>query len=372
MIFGTFLTIFAQSAISPRRSLEDFGKQSLSSSENKQTRSKVCLMDMRAGRMVEIGRMECEEIEIASIGDGQVLIRSEMASICGSDLHVVMMGAGVTHSFPCPHGYPGHEGIGEIVESKVPGLSEGEQVLTFPNPPVGECFNEYQRVEAQYCVPLPDTDLPRSHLLMAQQLGTVIYAMRKCQRDVAGETVVVMGQGSAGLFWTHLLKRAGAKKVIVSDISPARLEVAASYGADICIDIRNSNLHEAVRDSTKGKGADYVVEAVGRAETFRESVDLVRADGEIMWFGLPSVDHDIDMRFHKFFRKRLRASSIYGAQDEPQAISFRMALDLISKGHIDVESLLSHVFNIEQLGAAFVLAHDPHEDEALKVSIKFD
>jgi threonine dehydrogenase-like Zn-dependent dehydrogenase len=49
-----------------------------------------------------------------------------------------------------------------------------------------------------------------------------------------------------------------------------------------------------------------------------------------------------------------------------------MALDLISKGHIDVESLLSHVFDIEEIGEAFALAHDPHEDEALKVSIKFD
>ena len=66
-----------------------------------------------------------------------------MASICGSDLHVVMMALALTIRSR-PHGYPGHEGIGRIVESKVPGLEEGQRVLTFYNPPVGECFNEFQ------------------------------------------------------------------------------------------------------------------------------------------------------------------------------------------------------------------------------------
>ena len=326
---------------------------------------------MRATRMVDVGQMICEEIEIPDISDSQVLIKSEMASICGSDLHVVMMGAGLNHAFPCPHGYPGHEGIGQIVESKVSGLDEGQHVLTFPNPPVGECFNEYQRVGANYCVPLPDCDLPRSHLLMAQQLGTVIYAMKQHPRDVAGETVAVMGQGSAGLFWTYLLKRAGAAQVIVSDLSDTRLAVASSYGADVCVNAGNNDLSSAVRDLTTGKGVDYLVEAVGRPETFRESVDHVRMDGQIMWFGLPSVDSDIEMRFHKFFRKRLSAASTYGAQDETDAVSFREALNLIASGAIDVAPLLSHIFPVEKIDEAMHLAHEPHEDQALKVSIEF-
>ena len=326
---------------------------------------------MRATRMVDVGQMICEEIEIPDISDSQVLIKSEMASICGSDLHVVMMGAGLNHAFPCPHGYPGHEGIGQIVESKVSGLDEGQHVLTFPNPPVGECFNEYQRVGANYCVPLPDCDLPRSHLLMAQQLGTVIYAMKKHPRDVAGETVAVMGQGSAGLFWTYLLKRAGAAQVIVSDLSDTRLAVASSYGADVCVNAGNNDLSSAVRDLTTGKGVDYLVEAVGRPETFRESVDHVRMDGQIMWFGLPSVDSDIEMRFHKFFRKRLSAASTYGAQDETDAVSFREALDVIASGAIDVAPLLSHFFPVEKNDEAMHLAHDPHEDPALKGLLEF-
>ena len=181
---------------------------------------------MRTARLVEIGRMECEEIEIPPPQKGQVMIRSEMASICGSDLHRVMMGALMEHQLPCPHGYPGHEGIGMVVESHAEGISEGTHVLVFPNPTIGECFSEFQRVDGCYCLPLPSSDLPRSHLLMAQQLGTVIFAMKQYPRDVFGKTVAVIGQGSAGLFWTYLLKQAGAEKVIVSDLSDARLSMA--------------------------------------------------------------------------------------------------------------------------------------------------
>ena len=87
-----------------------------------------------------------------------------------------------------------------------------------------------------------------------------------------------------------------------------------------------------------------------------------------MWFGLPSVDSDIEMRFHKFFRKRLSAASTYGAQDETDAVSFREALDLIASGAIDVAPLLSHIFPVEKIDEAMHLAHAPHEDQALKVS----
>ena len=345
---------------------------------------------MRAARMVAVGQMECEEIPTPALDPGdtnhQVLLRSEMASICGSDLHMVMMGAGLVHSVPCPHGFPGHEGIGEVVESSAPHLPEGTHVLAFPNVPVAECFNEYQRLGASYCVPLPTSDIPRQQMLMAQQLGTVIFAMRQHPRNVVGETVVVMGQGSAGLFFTYLLKRAGAEKVIVADMSQKRLNQSLAYGADVCIDVSDDAgggnaggngagskaLTEAVADLTGGKGADYVVEAVGSSDAFSQSVDLVKMDGQLLWFGLPSTDDNIAMQYQKFFRKRLNAASVYGAQDEPGATSFRQALSLIHHGHIDVAPLLSHVFDIEKIGDAMRLAHEPHDVGALKVSVKFD
>ena len=75
--------------------------------------------------------------------------------------------------------------------------------------------------------------------------------------------------------------------------------------------------------------------------------------------------------FAKFFRKKLTASSTYGAQDEGDAVSFRTALDLIAGGHLDVSPLLSHVYPIEQIDTAFAVANDPVPAGALKVSVTF-
>ena len=188
---------------------------------------------------------------------------------------------------------------------------------------------------------------------------------------MTGETVVVLGQGSAGLFFTYLLKRAGAERVIVSDLSAQRLAVSRAYGADVVLDPATDDVRAAVADLTDGKGADYLVEAVGRAETFLLTTDLVRVGAELLWFGLPSVDANIEINFSKFFRKKLRASCTYGAQDEPGSTSFRTALDLIASAQIDVAPLLSHVFPVERIDEAFALANEPVDAGATKVSVSF-
>ena len=123
---------------------------------------------------------------------------------------------------------------------------------------------------------------------------------------------------------------------------------------------------------TNGIGADYVVEAVGSSETLLQSIDLVKMDGELHWFGLPEVDEEIPFSFYKFFHKRLKSVSVYGAQDEPTSSSFKEALKYILDQEIDVEPLISHCFNIEDINKAMNLAHNPAEGDALKVSITFD
>src|SRR5438874_12178800 len=125
---------------------------------------------MRAGRFVEVGRMVCEEAEVVAPGDGDVLVRTSFASICGTDLHTICLG--VTRArLPAPPGYPGHEGVGEVVESRHADLAAGDRVLTVPNAFDGRCFAEYQTLPGSACVKLPADGVPLSHLLMAQQLG---------------------------------------------------------------------------------------------------------------------------------------------------------------------------------------------------------
>lgn len=324
---------------------------------------------MRAARLVGPGEITCEQHPVRPPEEGEVLVRTHMASICGSDLHMIYQGV-LLPPYPQQPGYPGHEGVGEVAESRSEHFRPGDRVLTAPSPFVSQGFADWQTLDARYAVPLPETSVPAEELLMAQQLGTVIWALRRFPQDVVGRTVMVMGQGSAGLFFSYLLKRAGAARVIVSDLNETRLALAPRFGADVAVQAGADNVTEAVRDHTGGEGADFVVEAVGTRQALLQSVDLARPGAGLLLFGLPDTAEPVPWNFHDFFRKKLVAWSAYGAQEEAGQHSFRLALELIASGAIDVKPLLSHTLPIERVDEAVGLAADRQRD-AVKVSITF-
>jgi L-iditol 2-dehydrogenase len=307
-------------------------------------------------------------VSVPAIADGEILIKTVYASICGSDLHGVFLGPPPES---VPPGHPGHESVGEVVESRCPGFEPGDRVLTVPFAIDGRCLAEFQALPGAACIRLPAT-APLSHLLMAQQLGTVVYALRSHPLDVIGKDAAVIGQGSAGAFFTFLLKRAGAARVLVSDKSPARLAYARKLGADLTVDVGTDagDFLTAVMEATGGRGAGVVVEAVGSRETFPLSVELAAPGATVVWFGLPEGTDDYPLSFRQFFRRALTAYSNFGAQGEPRLESFRYAVRLIADGAIDVSPLLTHMLPIDRIDEAFRIAHD-RTDNALKVSIKF-
>ena len=321
---------------------------------------------MKAARWVDMGRVVCEEVPTPSVAEGQLLVRTAYASICGSDLHSVFLNAPPE---PGPAGYPGHESVAEVVESRCAGFAPGDHVLTVPHAIDGRCLAEYQAIPGAFCIRLPGT-APLSHLLMAQQLGTVVYALRYHPLDLVGKDAAVIGQGSAGAFFTFLLKRFGAARVLVSDKSPARLAYSRQLGAELAVDANLADFRAAVLEATGGRGADVVVEAVGSRETFPLSLELAAPGATLVWFGLPEGTDDYPFSFSQFFRRALTAYSNFGAQGEPGLESFRYAARLIADGAIDVAPLLSHMLPIEEVGEAFYIAR-MRTGNALKVSIKF-
>ena len=331
---------------------------------------------MKAGRWVDVGRVVCEEVPRPSPADGEILVRTAYTSICGSDLHSVYGGAPPPR---WPPAHPGHESVGEVVESRCPGFEPGDRVLTVPHFVDGRCMAEYQALPGSFCIRLSDK-VPLSHLLMAQQLGTVIYALRRHPLDLIGQDVAVIGQGSAGAFFTFLLKRAGARSVLVSDKSPARLAYSRHLGADLTVlanpgladgsDADGAEFRAAVLEATGGRGAGLVVEAVGSRETFPLSVELAADSATVLWFGLPEGAGAYPFSFPEFFVRRLTAYAISGTQGEPGLESFRYAVQLIADGAIDVAPLLSHMLPIDRVEEAFHMAHDRTEG-ALKVSIEY-
>ncbi|MCH7654093.1 MAG: zinc-binding dehydrogenase [Chloroflexi bacterium] len=322
---------------------------------------------MLAAQAIGLKQLRCDELPIPDMEPGMTLVKTRLASLCGSDLHIVYMGWNA-YEFPLPHGYPGHEAVGEVIDPGDSEFSSGDLVLTVPNIWSSKCFATHQLIDPKFLLKLP-TDVPEAHLLMAQQLGTVVFGARKLP-PLLGKTVVVLGQGSVGLFHDFMLRRLGAHRIIAVEPVAARLEAGRNMGIDEAIDVSGQRATDAVMDLTNGEGADVVIEAVGSVDTLNQTMQLVKPMGKVAVFGLPPTMEKVPFDWDTFFRKRLDIYTTFGAQDEPGLPAFQLAVDFIRSGEIDMAPFVTHQFPITQVQEAFDLAHSK-EEGALKVSLTF-
>ena len=109
---------------------------------------------MKAAQLVERGRLEVVEAPIPTPADGEALVRSHRASVCGSDIHIVYDGF-FLGEFPAPPGFPGHEGVGRVELSRTSELKEGDWVLAVPNPPVARTYADFHSVIGSSFYPAP-------------------------------------------------------------------------------------------------------------------------------------------------------------------------------------------------------------------------
>jgi L-iditol 2-dehydrogenase len=324
---------------------------------------------MRAALLRAPGTIECIEAQIPEPVPGQVLVKTLCASLCGSDLHHVFMPL-LGQTFPYPCGFPGHEGVGEVVESLAPGFLAGQLVLTVPDIHHAACFADYQALWSKFVMPL-DTDIAREHLVLAQPLGTVIFSLKRFLPPEVPDTVVVLGQGSIGLFFTWLLKHRGVGRVITSEPEANRRSLSRQFGADEVLDPDRESVPRAVLDLTAGHGAPLVIEAAGTDATRVQAVEMVSVDGRVCLFGLPEMHEMAGFPFNQFFRKRVTMMSNYGAQGEAGHASFHEALDLVTSGQLDVVPLISHRLPLEQIERTFQIAQG-REENVVKAVVTFD
>ncbi len=211
----------------------------------------------------------------------------------------------------------------------------------------------------------------REQLVLAQPLGTVIFALRKFMTGEVPETAVVLGQGSIGLFFTWMLRHRGVARVITSEPLGHRRELSKRFGAAVVLDPNTDKVVDAVHDLTEGRGAALVIEAAGHDETRRQAVEMVARDGRLGLFGLPVADDMAAFPFNAFFRKRATMMSHYGAQAEPGHGAFREALDLVASGTIEVAPLISHRLPLDHIDKTFDIARGRRE-KVVKAVITFD
>jgi L-iditol 2-dehydrogenase len=327
---------------------------------------------MRALQLVGRGDLVVRtDAEVVPPAEGEVVVQTRYSSVCGSDLHTIFHGP--DKGRPMPPGYPGHESVGTVVESRSERFAVGDVVLAVPDITCFTGFAELQTVPERFITKLPSGADPL-HLVMAQQLGTVEFAFRRFSAhvdDPAGRTAVVYGAGSAGLHFISLLRMAGYANIVCGEVDPVRAKIALEHGATSVVDANELRVSDVVLEETQGLGAPMVIDAVGldscRADAVRAVADL----GDLGFFGLAEHSGMAPFPFETYFRKRATIHTNSLAQREPDLVCFDKALRWIADGTVDVRAMVGTPYPIER-GVEAVAAAETHVADSPKVVIGFD
>jgi L-iditol 2-dehydrogenase len=345
---------------------------------------------MRAAVYRGVNDVRLEEVPVPEAGPGEILIRVHTCGICGTDLKKIATGS---HSAPRIFG---HETSGVVAKTGegVRKFSVGDRVVVFHHIPCGECyycrhktfaqcstykkvgctagfepsgggFSEYVRVMdwivEKGTVRIPD-GISFEQACFVEPVNTCIKGIETLRLQT-GETVLVLGQGPIGLILATLAKRAGAR-VITSDLHPARLTIASSFGLKLTIDASKADVGQIVRGMTEGRGADAVVLAVGGNGLIRPAMDAARPGGRVLLFAQTvHGEATIDPAAVCVDEKTLLGS--YSASVELQEESVRFVMNR----EMDLERLISHRFPLESSVEALKLAAHPQPD-SMKIVIQ--
>ena len=335
--------------------------------------------------------MRVEERSVPQLGHGEVLLKVNVASICGTDvkvLHRTLQGQ------PAGEFIMGHEYAGTVA-ALGPGVNEfkiGERVAVEVHKGCDRCencikgwytsclnygdlakghrakgltcdggFAEYAVNHINTLYRLPD-NLTLEQACMVTTAASPLWAIDLMGGYLAGETVLVLGPGPIGLIAVQLCKALGAERVILSGTRDARLEIGKQHGADFTINVRKETLADRVGEITQGKGADSVLECAGGPTSMQEALENVKRGGRIgvvAWYAGP-----VQMDMNLAVRSNVR---IYAARGEG-GMNCGRSLALMSAGKIAADPIITHHFTLDQIHEAF-RTYVERIDNALKVII---
>ncbi len=326
---------------------------------------------MKVAQIVAPRHIEMIEIEkpnLADYPDGTIMIQTVHSAICGSDMPSFTLES-PQENYPLGPGLSIHEAIGVVVDSKSEQFQPGDEVLALPRH-IG-ALSEYFLSDERVTIPLAPSQegaggstmaVPKDCLLMAQPLGTVVWACRKLGNLLNQDTVVI-GQGAMGLLFTHMLSNLGARTVITTDLVDFRLKVSKQMRATHTINAAGEDAVALVAELTDGKMADLVIEVVGhQTETINQCLHLLKREGTLLAFGVPD-DEIYDFHFAEFFRRNIRFIGSVG----PEAQSdFPLAMDMLWQGRFDVSPIITHHLPFTEAQHGFEMALNK-KDEAIKI-----
>jgi 2-desacetyl-2-hydroxyethyl bacteriochlorophyllide A dehydrogenase len=311
------------------------------------------------------GKLSLCERPVPSVGrDKDVLLKVDVASVCGTDVHILAV----------PPGHPategailGHEYVGTLVDAGdgVTHLKKGDRVVVNPNLTCGYCvycrkslpnmcenittlgifidggFTEYNLAPADALFAI-SKEVPLEEAIFSEPLACVLNGIQKL-KPLPGESALVLGAGPIGLYFISILRLAGLKDIIVSEPNAERARMATKCGATEVVDPTAGNIDEVVRAKTT-IGADIVIDAVGTL--MAQSIASARRGGRVLLFGMNSRAVS-EIRQNDITRNEVVILGSFIAN-----ATFPATVSLLESGQLRLKDLVTHRFKLRDIHEA--------------------
>jgi L-iditol 2-dehydrogenase len=320
---------------------------------------------VRALLLSQYKHLEIADLPDPNPGDGEVLISVAACGICGSDVH----GYDGSSGRRIPPIVMGHEAAGTIAAlgKQVTGFAEGDRVTFDSTIFCGSCahclrgdvnlcdhrqvlgvscaefrrpgaFAEYVAVPSRILYRLPQ-NLSFTEAAMLEAVSVALHGVSLAPATI-GSTALVLGAGMIGLLTVQALRAAGCSRIFVADVDSTRLKLAQQVGATTVLS-PNSDFVDQVLQLTGGVGVDLAIEAVGRNETVKASIESVRKGGTVVLVG--NISPEVTLPLQKVVTREIRLQgSCASAGEYPRAI------ELLASGAIKVKPLITAVAPLEE------------------------
>jgi L-iditol 2-dehydrogenase len=336
---------------------------------------------MKQAVMTAPGQIEIHEVAAPTPGPGEVLLRIQRIGVCGSDVHVYH-GKHPYTRYPVVQGHE-FSAVLESLGEGVTGLTPGAKVTSMPQIVCGECApcrrGDYhicdklkvQGFQAPGCaqelwvtaadkiVPLPETFTFEQGALV-EPLSVAVHAVSRAGK-LAGRRVAVLGAGPIGNLVAQVARSAGAK-VLITDLSAYRLEVARRCGLEATSNAKEETLAQASERVFEGDGFDVAFECVGVEPTITAAIAAIQKGGTIVVVGVFGDKPRTDLGLVQDRELNIHGTLMYQSRD------YQRAVELIASGGVRTEPLMSRHFSMDDYIEAYRFI-EKQGDKTMKVFI---
>jgi len=340
---------------------------------------------MKVARYYSKDDIRLEDVPIPQIGAGELLVQMKACGVCGSDV----MTWYTDRKAPT---VLGHEPAGVVVAvgPELTGFRPGDRVFVHHHVPCFTChycrrgaytscatfreshldpggFAEYVRVPAENVakdVLLLPHNISFEVATFIEPLGTVLRAVQRASPR-PGDRVAIVGCGLMGQIFVQVVRQYGVVAVIASDLLDWRLDLARQRGADWVINPQREDPVARVREATEGRGADVVFICTHSTQAMAQGLQMVAHGGSVLLFAPTPPEVSIPISPYELQFREITLTGSYSASP----YDTRLALDFLAAGRVEVGSLITHRFGLQDVRRALDLTREAQE--SLKVLIEF-